>query len=229
MVIGIERFYLHDQNLNHKQVYSRGLVKTIRDLFTGWFQDFCLDHIEQLARIPKHDFLTRFEMAKEAGQLTMLEHSDDRRPVSMIDQAIQMMSDKRYDDAERLLARLLQVNGQDAVALYYQAVCRFNQGDLDASQKSFRASLAQDDQNWQAWNGLGLVLRELSQHDEATQCFRDALERKADFLPALLNLGHMLELTSASSQAVEVYELAQAINPHDDLVIKALERLKIDA
>jgi len=225
MVIGIERFYMHDRSMNQKQVYSRGLVKTIRDLFTGWFQDFCLDNIDLLARIPDHDFLSRFETAEKAGELALLEKSDNDRPVSLIDQAIQMMANKRYEDAESLLQTLLQGGGKDAVAFYYMGVSSFNRGDRISAEQNFRASLAQDERNWQAWNALGVVMREQGNSDEAAQCFRDSVGHKADFLPGLLNLGQILEQKGETDEAIHVFRLAQDINPHDDLANKAIDSL----
>lgn len=66
MVIGIERFYLDNRSLNAQQVYKRGLIKLVRDLSKGRFQDFMLTHMHLLT-MPKWDFLDRFNAAESAG------------------------------------------------------------------------------------------------------------------------------------------------------------------
>lgn len=66
VVIGIERYYLNDRSLNAQQVYKRGLIKLVRDLSKGRFQEFMLTHMHLLAA-PKWEYLDRFIAAEANG------------------------------------------------------------------------------------------------------------------------------------------------------------------
>ena len=72
-VTGIERFYMSNRRLSKRDVYVRGLLKTTRDLFTGWFQDVCFDNMERLVRVPEHDFIGRFEQTERNRELRRLD------------------------------------------------------------------------------------------------------------------------------------------------------------
>lgn len=68
MVIGLERYFIPDRGIPLAEAYGRGMHKTIRDLFVGYFQDFCIDHVAELAA-PPFDFVRRFLTAEREGRI----------------------------------------------------------------------------------------------------------------------------------------------------------------
>lgn len=66
IVIGIERFYMHNRNLPEREVYRQGLIKLVGDLSKGRFQRFILMNMHLLTE-PRWPFLDRFLKAEEEG------------------------------------------------------------------------------------------------------------------------------------------------------------------
>jgi hypothetical protein len=226
IVIGIERYFLHDRQMSKKMVYSLGLVKTIRDLFTGWFQDYCLDNIEHLGRIPKHEFLDRFLEAEKAGEIRKLKKSVKPGPVRMIDQVVGMVKKGRFEDADRLLGNILGQDPDNSIALYYRGLVARKRDKLDDGIGYLRSSIKADETNWQAWNLLGLLLVERREFEEAANSFEQALKAKSDFLPALINGARTLEKLGIKDRAIALLHRARKLSPEDDVVLRTLGRLE---
>lgn len=75
MVIALEREYIPNRdnlrNMNRTQrigLYRKGMIKEIKDLSKGWFQDFMIDHILELEE-PQWNFIEKFENALSNGEL----------------------------------------------------------------------------------------------------------------------------------------------------------------
>ena len=224
IVVGIERYFMHDRKLTKKMVYSLGLVKTIRDLFVGWFQDYCLDNIDHLSRVPSHEFLDRFLEAEKEGEIRKLEQSG-KAPMRMLDQIGALMRQRRFKDADRLLGNVLGQDPKNPIGLYFKGVIAHQQKRVDEALGFFRASVEADAKNWQAWNRLGLVLIARGEVEEASRSFEQALEAKSDFLPALINCARTLEKLGIKDRAVSLLHRARELSPEDDVVLKSLSRL----
>ncbi len=72
IVIGLERYYLNSPDMSDREVYRRGMTKFATDLCKGRFQDFILDHLH-LMTVPMWDFMTKFNQARDSGQLKVIE------------------------------------------------------------------------------------------------------------------------------------------------------------
>lgn len=75
MVIALEREYIPNRdnlrNMSKSQrigLYRKGMIKEIKDLSKGWFQDFMIDHILELED-PQWNFVEKFENALSNGEL----------------------------------------------------------------------------------------------------------------------------------------------------------------
>lgn len=66
---GLDRRRRWERSLPRQEVYRRGMHKTIRDLFVGCFQDFCIDPIDRLVESPTHDFIAAFQAARHEGRV----------------------------------------------------------------------------------------------------------------------------------------------------------------
>jgi len=64
---------------------------------------------------------------------------------------------------------------------------------IAASEKSFQEALRLNQQNVEALNGLGMVRYYQRRFGDAQQLFVNALRQRADFAPAILNLGILLQ------------------------------------
>jgi len=64
---------------------------------------------------------------------------------------------------------------------------------IAASEKSFQDALRLNAQNPEALNGLGMTRYYQRRYGDAQQLFLNALRQRADFAPALLNLGILLQ------------------------------------
>ncbi len=69
----------------------------------------------------------------------------------------------------------------------------------------------------------------LQDHEGAESAYRDALRRKPDFLPALINLGNLHEDAGARDAAEVAYGQALDIRPEDALALARLAGLARDA
>src|SRR5262249_3791015 len=68
VVLGIEQRMMARRDLNKYAVYRAGLRHALRDLYAGWFQDFCLDNLVTLRFAPEHDYMTPFEEWVQQGR-----------------------------------------------------------------------------------------------------------------------------------------------------------------
>lgn len=209
MVIGLERFYLHDRSLSPAAVYAKGMHKTIRDLFVGYFQDFCIDHIALLAAVPPHDFVARFEKAEAEGRLRKVEIpvpelTDEHR------QALQALRDGRLDDARRIsedLARRSAAGG-DPHALFYLGVVLFRQRNWALAERMLRQSLSRHRENPPCLFHLGALCRITGRHAEARRLLEAAIDRGFRNRTVYLNLGKACEGLQAREDALAAYRSA---------------------
>lgn len=96
------------------------------------------------------------------------------------------------------------------VAIEHHRAGRFQ----DAVQIYERVLHDQPD-NADAYNNLGLALKELRRIDNAIICFERALKINPRFIEAYYNFGSLLKLQGRLDEAVACYEKALAIKPHD--------------
>lgn len=211
MVIGVERFYLHDRSLPKAEVYNRGMHKTIRDLFVGYFQDFCIDHADQLVDAPAHDFLARFDAAEAEGRLRKIEI-----PVPEVTaehkRAWRALRQGRLDEARQIsedLVRRSEVGG-DPHALYFLGAVLLRQRNLGAAERMLRHSLARFPENPQCLFSLGSLCGSTRRPAEARKLLESAerLGLRSDAL--YLNLGMACESLGARTEALAAFRAALA-------------------
>jgi tetratricopeptide (TPR) repeat protein len=228
-VIGIERFYMKDRSLPKRAVYSKGLIKTTRDLFTGWFQDFCLDNIDKLAVVPKHDFVGGFEEAERNGELRLLKSRPDAEQSErkQLDRARQLFAENRLAEAAALFEAVLQAAPPpgEPTALHYLGLIAAKSGDNGRAEELIRRSLSIRDNYAEAWHSLGNVLRFQGKVAEALTPYSRAVEIKPDFFAAWANFASALEMAGQTDRAVQAYRKALRINPQHPYVSKRVQGL----
>jgi tetratricopeptide (TPR) repeat protein len=107
---------------------------------------------------------------------------------------------ERYDEAEKLIQRILEVNGRHPRAWAYRAVIAHLEGDIPRERECRNKALATWTDNPHVDHLIGKKLSQKYRFAEGSAYQRQALAFKADFLPAkaqlcqdLLRLGDELE------------------------------------
>jgi tetratricopeptide (TPR) repeat protein len=227
MVIGVERFYLQDKSLTALQVYRRGMHKTIRDLFVGYFQDFCIDHIDRLQTPPPYDFLARFQAALQAGHIREVDiaipptHAEHKRIWQLIQQG-------ELNEARRLsedLIRRAQAPG-DTHAFFLLGATLLNARQLEPAEKCLRRCVARDRKNALAWFHLGWLCRLAARHEEAVEHLQQAQKLGFAQFGLFWNLGLALEAIGRSAEAIGAYTQAKRLKKEAPNLEKRLSALK---
>lgn len=205
MVIGIERFFMHDRSLPASVVYARGLMKTVKDLCRGWFQDFCLDNMRALAPLPKHDFIGLFEKAERAGELRLLDKKQNKQKIqTMLRQAEVLARQGLFDPAMKLCEEILQEDQNNASALLASAVLLKAAGLLPEAEKTARRLVGRPGPVWAAWSLIGDTQMLRDAPAEAVQSYRAALKHKRDFDPARRGLAQALQRQNSTKSPLAV-------------------------
>jgi tetratricopeptide (TPR) repeat protein len=216
MVIGLERYFVPNRELSAQQVYERGMHKTIRDLFVGYFQDFCLDHLDELLAAPPFDFTARFGEAERGGKLRQVQI--EIGPWQPVHKEIwQLTQTGQPAEARRRAEDLVRSaeHGIDSHAWFLLGVSLLLLRDLKPAEKCLRMCLGRDRQNKLAWFYLGATLRTAGRMAEAVQALNTAA--KFGFAQSALhwNLGLAFEGQRMPGKAIEAYKRASELNPQD--------------
>lgn len=210
MVIGLERFYLHDKTLTPRQIYRKGMHKTIRDLFVGYFQDFCIDHIDQLFEPPSHDFVERFETALRNGRIrevdiTIPPASEEHKQIwRLINRSELVEARRRAED----LVRRAEAPG-DTHALFLLGVVLLKSQQLGQAEKCLRHCAGRDRKNPLAWFYLGMLCRQTGRHEDAIEHLERAHELGLQLFALHWNLGLACEAVGKKDAAVQAYTEAR--------------------
>jgi len=112
-------------------------------------------------------------------------------------------------EAERLLARAIQVNPKNAMALNYLGYMLADRGvKLEEAMAYIERALAIDPKNAAYLDSLGWAQFRLSRVDEAEKNLRTALEYDADDPSILEHLGDLLMQTGRKEEAVGTWQKA---------------------
>jgi hypothetical protein len=230
MVIGVERFYLSDRSLPREEVYRRGMHKTIRDLFVGYFQDFCIDHADRLLVPPAHDFVAAFEAALREGrvrevQIVVPPPTDAHKAVWQLIQRGELAEARRR--AEDMVRRGDAVGDSHAFFLLGAALLRSKQ--LAPAEKCLRRCVTRDRKNAAAWFHLGWLYRLAGRHELAIRHLRQAEQLGLRQFGLYLNLGLTLEGAGQAPAASAAYRQALHYKPDAPLVKQRLAALEAQA
>lgn len=105
--------------------------------------------------------------------------------------------------------------------------------DLIGAEKSFREALRVDAKDVVALNGLGLIFVQRNRARDAVDSFTAALQQRADYRPALLNLATVLQQQNDRAGALKRYREYLALQPPDadweavNAIARALEPVSV--
>lgn len=123
------------------------------------------------------------------------------------------------DEAIAALERAARLAPQSADAHYNLGNVLRRHGRLDAAAAAFRSACARDSLVLEAWNNLGLTLRDLGDRAGAQAAWRDGLSFAvgSDRTAALLwsNLGNLLDRADELKERLEAHRRAVALAPDE--------------
>lgn len=214
MVIGVERFYLRDRTLGCEAVYVKGMHKTIRDLFVGYFQDFCIDNIDRLLQAPAFDFIGRFEQALRDGRVREVEIAVPP-PGEQHTTAWSLIRQGRLNEARRICEDLIRRadQGGDPHAFFLLGLVMRRTGRLAVAEKCFRNCLSRDRKNALCWFHLGALCRVLKKNVEAIKYLHTARTLGLRNVGVFMNLGLALEGEGRVREALQAYRRALEVKP----------------
>lgn len=94
-----------------------------------------------------------------------------------------------YDDAINWFKTYQMLRPQSAAAMPYQALAHLSLNELDEAQAIYDLILRQKPNNPKAYNGMGLIQHRKGNYRKAYNYFHTALERDAEYTPAMWNQG----------------------------------------
>ena len=226
MVIGLERYFMQDRSLAAPEVYSRGMHKTIRDLFVGYFQDFCIDHVDELQTPPPFDFTERFVKAEKADRLRKVE-IEIEPPREIHKQIWQHIQKGELNEARTKAEDLVRSaeHGIDTHAMFLLGATMFRTRQLKPAEKCLRKCLMRDRQNALAWFYLGATLRAAERYGEALPALQNAAKFGFRQFPLHWNLGLCFEAQRMPAKAIAAFKRASQLKPEDPRPAKRIEAL----
>lgn len=226
MVIGLERFFLHNRSLTPQQVYEKGMHKTMRDLFVGYFQDFCIDHVDELVEPPPFDFVDRFVTAESEGRLRQVEITIEP-PGEAHREIWGLIQSGDFNRARQLSEDLIRraEHGIDTHAYFLLGVTMFRTRKLNLAEKSLRKCLMRDKKNALACFFLGATLRAKGNLPEAVKVLSLAAKLGYRKFPLLWNLGLAYEGQAMPKRAIAAYRQAHKLKQDDPRPPKRLAAL----
>ena len=216
MVIGLERYFFHNRALKPAQVYELGMHKTMRDLFVGYFQDFCIDHVDELVTPPPFDFVDRFVKAETEGRLRQVEIQIDP-PNETHDRIWALIKSQDFNQARQLSEDLIRraEHGIDTHAYYLLGMTFFHTKKFKFAEKCLRMCIMRDKKNAVAWFFLGTTLRVQGKIQEAVKALNQAGVLGFRKFPLLWNLGLAYEAQDQPDKAIAAYRQAHKLQQND--------------
>lgn len=209
MVIGVERFYLQNKSLTPPQVYQQGMHKTIRDLFVGYFQDFCIDHINLLLEPPAHNFVARFDEAVQAGRVREVQIRVEP-PTEEHAEIWQLIQKGELGEARRRAEDKIRRGDApgDSHAFFLLGATLLRANALKPAEQCLRRCLSRDRNNAAAWFHLGWLCRLAKRDTEALEHLEKARKLGCRHFGLYWNLGLTFERLSRPADAIAAYREA---------------------
>jgi tetratricopeptide (TPR) repeat protein len=118
-----------------------------------------------------------------------------------------------YDQALPYLQAVLRRIPDNARVLVLVGQIHAQSNRLNDAETSFRAALAVNDRNPEAWAGLADVFDSRKDFPQALVSYDKALSLKPDLLYTLLNAGQLADKMNDQKRAEDFYRRALALNP----------------
>jgi predicted TPR repeat methyltransferase len=131
----------------------------------------------------------------------------------------------RLEQAEAGYRRLLDAHPDDADALHFLGMLRYQQRQLEEGIRLIRRSLELAPRNAHAWNNLGNVLAADRQEEAAVEAYLRALSIDFEIAQAWQNLGSAIERSAEPNKAIALFSRIIESTPELIPAYEALGRI----
>jgi predicted TPR repeat methyltransferase len=129
----------------------------------------------------------------------------ESQPMQILEAAVRAHQSGQVQQAEILYAQLLQADPDDADALHFFGLLRFQQGRSAEAETLMRKSLAAAPTNAHAWNNLGNVLFASDRSADAADAYLRAVDLDLELAAPWKNLAECLERAGSPERAIELF------------------------
>ncbi len=126
-------------------------------------------------------------------------------------QSITALKEGKFQEAERLYSKILQIYPAHPEANHYLGVTLYILGKLKEAEIRFKKSIELKPDYTEAYYNLGITLQKLNKLVEAEESYKKALALKPDYVEAHNNLGNALKDLGRLNEAEESYKKALAL------------------
>ena len=133
---------------------------------------------------------------------------------ALLGQAQQMVAARRFDEAEAVCRKILEIDKGHKGAIVLLAQAAFVRGRPTESVLLLQKAIDLDPGDAQLYANLGQVLSRLGQSNDAIRAYQHAAALKPDFIDALIAAGSLLIMLGRHHEAVAVNQ--QALQIRDD-------------
>jgi Tfp pilus assembly protein PilF len=132
------------------------------------------------------------------------------------DEALQMLEQERYEDAIKLLEKVVEGSQNNSAPYINMAMAYEKLGKTEKAEDSFKHALTINPDHPVANNEYALLLRKTGRYSEAKQLYENVLKRYPEFMPARRNLGILCDLYLDDAKcALSQYQIYSKAHPED--------------
>lgn len=149
----------------------------------------------------------------EAGSISASETTLSQNVSGQIDNAVQLINEKNYESAVKILSEVIATDPSSGIALYNQGVAFQFLNRLAEAEQSYTSALSINNQDSNSYYNRGLARRDLGKLVEAETDLRIASTLKPEWAAAKFNLGQILISLDKSEEGNKLVSDAQILDP----------------
>lgn len=134
----------------------------------------------------------------------------------------ELISKREFEQALTLLARLLDHDPNDAIALNFFGVIHLELQNFPLSYQYLRRALQETVNIAPIWSNFGMAAHELRRNDEAINAYLKAIEVDPEYAKAYVNLAAVMIEESRWDDAEKACNAALEIDPKSEMPLKNL-------
>lgn len=143
---------------------------------------------KQLTEMNPNDAVAYYNMAVATFKLNDIDNAWELyQKAREIDPSMKNSDiEKRYKALQQKIEGMAEVDSLDE--LYNNAVVLQQNGNDTAAEEMYKEIILRDKRHYRAWNNLGAIYGARGEHEEAIECYKNAVSRRADIADGYANL-----------------------------------------
>ncbi|MDQ7824253.1 MAG: tetratricopeptide repeat protein [Candidatus Eremiobacteraeota bacterium] len=175
----------------------------------------------------KGNLLNKMDKIQEAIECyTKAIEINPRYLMAWFNKGVLLQKINSHKDAIESFVRVTEIDSTFVNAWVGCGVSSFKLNDIEKALEYYDMAIELQPGNPQFWIFKGNCLYEMGRLESATSCIDRALRLNQADIRAWISKGVIMGELHYFDHAIKSYEKALELNPHNDFVIKALERLK---